>query len=223
MANHDWEKERKEKEEAGIPFIVVKHNAGAPSGYLVIQVFRDGTGYSHHGILTKFEASKNIPIAWSRYVSTGLLQAVDPELNKALLETWERLQSEDIVARPHTYVDEVTASKNKWILVDKKPVLEPNPFKYAAWFRNNDNRVAEDYIGDRRIVTSFIGLETSMFETMVSEIPLAMEVKDGEEVPPVEYPTDAQPHVFRYSTWEEAEAGHRQIVAKIANGELIGP
>ena len=64
-------------------------------------------------------------------------------------------------------------------------------------------RVAEDHIGDLYVSTVFLGLDHHhgldsdrplLFETMVCR---------GEES------TDCQE---RYTTWEEAEVGHRQIV-----------
>lgn len=72
---------------------------------------------------------------------------------------------------------------------------------WARWFDTADRQIADDYIGDIRISTAFTGLDHSftagpplVFETMVFGGGLS-----GSE--------------WRYTTWEEAEEGHRHALA----------
>jgi hypothetical protein len=75
---------------------------------------------------------------------------------------------------------------------------------WAKWFEKTERHVADDKVGDVRISTVFLGLDHSfcgaeplLFETLVFGGSL-----DGE--------------MERYSTWDEAEAGHKQMVKRIA-------
>jgi hypothetical protein len=74
---------------------------------------------------------------------------------------------------------------------------------WAMWFEKAERHVADDKVGDVRISTVFLGLDHSfgggrplIFETLVFGGPL-----DGE--------------MERYSTWDEAEAGHKQMAKRI--------
>lgn len=89
-----------------------------------------------------------------------------------------------------------------YILEDKKAV--PVSFEeWSAWFGKGNRRVARDKIGNTEVSTVFLGLDHAfggpvplLFETMVFGGPL-----DGEE--------------NRYSTWDEAVAGHETMVEKV--------
>lgn len=77
-------------------------------------------------------------------------------------------------------------------------------FEWSEWFATADRRVAETWIDDIRVSTVFLGLnhnpvpgaDPALFETMV--------FVDGE-------PNQER----RYFIWEEAEAGHAEMVADI--------
>lgn len=93
----------------------------------------------------------------------------------------------------------------RYILIDRKPVVEPDLLTWAHWFEDFDNRkVASDVLEDRtHISTCFIGLNHQygggkplLFETCVFG------------------PTHSEV-VERYATWEGAEGGHKRIVEKI--------
>ena len=92
----------------------------------------------------------------------------------------------------------------KYILDGKTPVL-CDLLTWARWFENSDRRVASTEVGGVHISTVFLGLDHSfghgpplLFETMV------FRDGDGEEQE-------------RYSTWEEAEAGHERMVERVRN------
>lgn len=82
---------------------------------------------------------------------------------------------------------------------------------WAQWVTesNEDRRVARESVPGCEVSTVFLGLDRSfgggppmLFETMVFGGPL-----DGEQA--------------RYSTWDEAEAGHQAVVGRVraASGE----
>lgn len=89
-----------------------------------------------------------------------------------------------------------------YILVDGKPVPEPDMEKWGLWMRDDANRrVAWDDVGDRSVSTVFLGTNHAfcggppiLFETMVREA-------DGN--------FDDQ---WRYCTLEEAKAGHSRVM-----------
>jgi len=91
---------------------------------------------------------------------------------------------------------------NRYILKDNIPVPEPDLIKWGKWMEKADS-VAQDKVGEMLVSTVFLGLdhqfgagEPVLFETMV----FGGEY-DGEQ--------------DKYSTWEEAEAGHAEILAKV--------
>lgn len=104
---------------------------------------------------------------------------------------------------------------DKYILIDKKPVPEPDFRKWRRWFENADRRVARTDVGNKTVSTVFLGLdhnfygkgEPILFETMIFGPPkmnkiLKMKVRPDEGA-------------WRHSTWEEAEKGHWEVVRKL--------
>lgn len=90
----------------------------------------------------------------------------------------------------------------KYILVDKKPKRCNDLMEWARWFEKGDEarRVAHDVVNGVSVSTVFLGLDHQygggpplLFETM-------------------EF---GQQDMERYSTWEEAEAGHRAMVERV--------
>lgn len=74
---------------------------------------------------------------------------------------------------------------------------------YAKWCEGNDKHVADEIVGDSRISTIFMGIDRSygygppiLFETMVFGGALDLEMA-------------------RYYTWDEAEAGHKEMVERV--------
>lgn len=96
----------------------------------------------------------------------------------------------------------------KYILDGKVPVKEDDLLKWIRWFEEADNRqVAQTILDDVKVSTVFVGLDYSFgvgppvtFGTLVSSGD-----RDGFE--------------RHYSTWEEAEAGHKAIVKMIGEGD----
>jgi hypothetical protein len=90
-----------------------------------------------------------------------------------------------------------------YILDGKMPRLEPDLLTWGRWLEDADRHVALSIQGDVRVSTVFLGLDHSfgdgpplLFETMAF---VAGEEQGCE----------------RSSTWEEAEAGHRRMVAEV--------
>ena len=93
----------------------------------------------------------------------------------------------------------------QYILDGKTPVLEPDRDKWARWFEKGSHHVARTMTARRFFIsTVFLGIDHQwgkgpplLFETMVFE-----RSKN----------TDLD--MKRYSTWDEAEAGHAALVRK---------
>ncbi len=93
---------------------------------------------------------------------------------------------------------------HQYILEGKTPVLCKDLLEWASWFENADRTVAKTKISKTiRVSTIFLGLDHNyndgppvLFETMVFGGELDQEMD-------------------RYSTWEEAEAGHTRMVEKL--------
>jgi hypothetical protein len=95
-----------------------------------------------------------------------------------------------------------------YVLDGKKPV-RAELMEWARWFEGNreDRIVARTQIGKVLISTVFLGLDHNF----------------GEDGPPLLFETlvfggDLDGERERYSTWAQAEAGHEQMVAKVAGG-----
>lgn len=91
---------------------------------------------------------------------------------------------------------------NHYVLDGKTPIKVDDLLTFAQWYESADRHVAQDFVGDIRVSTVFLGYDHGwhgtpvLFETMVFGGPL-----DGEQE--------------RYHTWEEAEAGHKIMLEKV--------
>ncbi len=101
----------------------------------------------------------------------------------------------------------------KYILNGHEAVLCTDLAEWGTWFETANRKVAETEIPDGRVVsTVFLGLDHNfgdgppiLFETMV-------------------FPADGsmlEEYCERYTTWEEAEAGHEAVVRKLTDGEAL--
>ena len=90
-----------------------------------------------------------------------------------------------------------------YILKGKLAVPEPNPLVWAKWFEQADRHVAQDYLGGERVSTVFLGIDHNWEETS-PVLYETMRFAEGETQ-----------LVARYSTWEQAELGHRLIVESL--------
>ncbi len=96
-----------------------------------------------------------------------------------------------------------------YILRGHEPVMV-GLLEWAAWMETGGylRRVAQTYVGNRRVSTVFLGLDHNwtekgppiLFETM------AFSAEDGNWDDEL---------CERYATWEEAEAGHQAIVQRL--------
>lgn len=87
-----------------------------------------------------------------------------------------------------------------YILDGHRAVVEPNQNVWAEWFGKHDRRVARTEIGNAVVSTVFLSLDHSygdgppmLFESLIMGGPMDQEMR-------------------RYSTWEEAERGHADLV-----------
>jgi hypothetical protein len=92
-----------------------------------------------------------------------------------------------------------------YILNGHDPVPEPDIHKWGRWLSKANRVVAKTQIGDAEISTVFLGTDHNwlghpppiLFETMVFGLPYAHEP------------------CIRYATWDEAEAGHSEMVERV--------
>ena len=91
----------------------------------------------------------------------------------------------------------------KYILKGKSPILCDNLLEWGEWIEGANRKVKFTKLKGCKVSTLFLGLDYSfaggpplLFETMVFGGPL-----DGSQ--------------HRYSTWEEAEEGHKKMVKTV--------
>lgn len=106
-----------------------------------------------------------------------------------------------------------------YILIDKTPVHEPDILKWARWFETANRIVAKSLYRRYEISTVFLAIDSALFggpplffETMVFKLPRPT-IADR-------WAGKKQNNRFeniqeRYSTWEQAEAGHQRIVNRV--------
>lgn len=92
---------------------------------------------------------------------------------------------------------------------DHEAIPCPDLTKWAKWLESSERHVAEENVGDYWISTVFLGLDHQfrdgpplLFETMVFK-----RKADGE-------PDMGGEDQFRYSTWDDAVAGHEATVKR---------
>ena len=97
----------------------------------------------------------------------------------------------------------MTHRPGRYVLVDHRPVAEPDLLAWGRWLENADRHVADDSIGDARVSTVFLGLDhnlggdrVELFETMI-------------------FGGDRDGECHRYATWDDALTGHRLVVATL--------
>ena len=95
----------------------------------------------------------------------------------------------------------------QYVLDGHKPIEESDLLRWGQWFETADRAVAKDVVGNSRVSTVFLGLDHSfgsgppmIFETMVFGGPMSDEIE-------------------RYSTWEEAEKGHDEMVRRVRKAQ----
>ena len=91
----------------------------------------------------------------------------------------------------------------KYYILEGHKVVETALLTWAKWFEGTEHHMADENVGDIRVSTAFLGLDHSFgygpplfFETMVFGGSLDQEQD-------------------RYTTWEEAEAGHKAMVKRV--------
>jgi hypothetical protein len=98
---------------------------------------------------------------------------------------------------------------DKYILIDKEPVVAANLEAWADWFSTNDRRVALTQVGPYRVSTVFLGLDHRFFG---DGPPLLFETMSFG-------PDDNEVSQLRWSTWAEAELGHMEEVERLERTE----
>ena len=89
-------------------------------------------------------------------------------------------------------------------LVDRRAVLCKDVVAWGEWFSTANRRVAETWIDDVRVSTVFLGIDHNFFPGRDPALFETMVFADQEDF-----------RMRRYCIWEEAEAGHAEMVALI--------
>ena len=104
----------------------------------------------------------------------------------------------------------------KYILDDDLKPVPATLMEWAHWFQTADRHVAATHVGPWWVSTVFLGINHRfgqdgpplLFETMVfRDVPDTSKFGDGQG-----WSDDGD--MDRYSTWDEALAGHERMVAK---------
>jgi len=94
----------------------------------------------------------------------------------------------------------------KYKLEGHEPVLVEDLAEWARWFEAADRVVAQDFVDDAEVATYFLGLDVQMHE---GGRPLLFETQ-------IISPWDVYNRLGRrYSSWDEAAAGHALVVEAV--------
>jgi len=94
-----------------------------------------------------------------------------------------------------------------YILNGKEPVMVNDVIEWAKGFEINNRIVKQDYIGEIFVSTVFLGIDHSYGD----EPPLLFETMIFGGVP--------DQYQERYSTWDEAEEGHKRAIKFVNDGK----
>jgi hypothetical protein len=94
---------------------------------------------------------------------------------------------------------------DKYILNGQEAIPCEDLLTWGRWFETAERHVAQKVIGDVRVSTVFLGLDH----------------KFGSDGPPLIFETmifggEHDGYQERYSTWEQAEEGHKRALALVA-------
>lgn len=99
--------------------------------------------------------------------------------------------------------------RKKYKLVGHEAVPVKDLLEWAQWMETAERHVADTKVGDVRVSTVFLGLDHSfggepllLFETMI-------------------FGGSLNDEMDRYTTWEQAEAGHRAWVERVQQAESV--
>lgn len=100
---------------------------------------------------------------------------------------------------------------------DHIAVPEPDFLKWGLWIETAERHVAIDDIGKYKVSTIFLGLDQSfsddgpplLFETMVFEYSKNHKGLGRDWIAADDF------DMFRYATWDEAQAGHNRLAALV--------
>lgn len=117
---------------------------------------------------------------------------------------------------------------DRYILRGRTPIPEPDLLSWAQWIESHERHVDSTTIGKFEVSTVFLGLDHNfftgsdkpiLFETMVFKLPRpsTKEIMAGADCSH-RYDNIQE----RYHTWEEAQAGHLKIVARIKRRQANG-
>lgn len=99
---------------------------------------------------------------------------------------------------------------DRYILINKKPVYEPDLMKWSAWFETKNRQILRDHVpGNGDISTIFLGIDHGFS----GEAPLLFEtmIFGGEH----------DGYQERYYTYEQAVKGHKKALRMVKGLDLV--
>jgi hypothetical protein len=101
------------------------------------------------------------------------------------------------------------AQRLHYVETDDGMLKPAGVLEWARWFETHPRHVADDYVGDLRVSTVFIGLDHGSFGGGSPVLWESMIFRDGESL-----------EMQRYAAREEAERGHAELLARVRSGEF---
>lgn len=93
---------------------------------------------------------------------------------------------------------------DRYILKNRIPVPTDDIYEWGLMWRSSDRIVKQEMVGDVRISTVFLGLDHNFLSALGEGRPLLFET--------MIFGGKHDQYQERYSTWDEAEVGHRVAV-----------
>lgn len=100
----------------------------------------------------------------------------------------------------------------RYFILKGKKAIPCNLLEWSTWFENAPDRsVGDTHINDYWISTVFLGLNHNCYSNQIQKKPHIFETMVFDK-------NDRDIYCDRYSTWEEAEAGHEKAIQWVKNG-----
>lgn len=150
----------------------------------------------------------------------------------ALAALREQLETAQKLLDPNVAREELRKSclPGLYVLKGREAVPAANTLEWAECMEKQCNSIAEDFVGDFRVSTVFLGLDFNvawtggvpqLFETMVFGPPEAYKDSQGN----IQSLPSSLPYQVRYGTYSEAEEGHvamcEQVRKLLASSDTI--
>lgn len=131
-----------------------------------------------------------------------------PAWQAATIAAWFVVTGKSLTKLHPNYHDPLGIDDCHFILEGCQAVVCPSALLWAVWFQFADRHVAQTQVKGLKVSTVFLGIN---HQFQPDESPLLFETMVFSELSDV---LDIQ---VRYSTWEEAITGHKEIVDRLTS------